>query len=621
MAKPKILTDIEEALKNEGGKIATLSRHIKLTESTTSIPIGISKFNYLEDDLELHMNGRLLTKDVNYKLSESKDNIENIDSLILWEVNDEFDIKILKNVKGKLENIDPSLIPEKGIVESKLSEDLQNKINSSISKFDRKTYAELKLLKDNSQLQEGKRYLLTDYRTKYIQPTTNALKEMEVEELVLTAINSNSFEPIVFSTKYPQDTVWYNFNASKCEDGTTPRNGFILRRYDSITRNDCPHDWRTILWTRYKPDVNQYYKDGVLTDYSVWTGGNAVMGTVYKVDNALYVPKNTNVPSSNTDSNVFEIIYSDMNTGIMRSEKEKFPSLYTNTIELKRGELHERLTFGYSCENNFIASKGNTSALIDTVFDNYCSHNIIDTNSICNTFGKRCENNKLGSRCIYNRFMETCSFNTFGVACGSNYLTNSWYNIFGAYCGNNCFTYGTNNTFGIGCDYNTFSSDCKGNAFGNNCSGNTFGNGCTNNTFLNNCISNVFDNGCYGNSFGNNCSKNSFGSGCYSNSFGNTCGSGNSFGNNCVANNFGNDCYNNKFGNNFSYNNIGSNCAGNTIGDGFNGNFIKFLRTKNIIGLSVYGKPYIITFQMADNGRYVFWYLNTSNQPVYTVIP
>ncbi|MCR1933518.1 BppU family phage baseplate upper protein [Clostridium tepidum] len=425
---------------------------------------------------------------------------------------------------------------------------IQNKPDLSHANFDRKTYSELKVLKDSSQLKEGKRYILTDYRTKYRQPDTNVIKEMEVEELILTASSINTFEPIVYSSKYPQDTIWYDFDNNKCEDNTTPRNGFITRRHDTVDGNNCPQDWRTMLWARWRPDENQYYKNDVLTNYEVWTSGNAKMGVIYKAGNKLLVAKNTNVPSKVDDDNVFDIIYKDITIGMLRADKTKILSQTTDTLELKKGELHERLTFGDSCSKNVIGDCGLTP------------HN--------NVFGNSCYSNSFGNYCYSNSLGNNCSYNSFGNSCYSN----------------------------------SFGNYCYSNSLGNSCYSNSLGNGCSSNSFGNYCYSNSFGNYCNSNSFGNSCYSNSFGNYCYSNSLGNSCNS-NSFGNSCYSNSFGNYCYSNSLGN--SCDNI----------------YVKDLRNKNMINLDIYSKNYTINIEKNNNGQYVFWYINSSNQPVYTPIP
>ncbi|NME95371.1 phage tail protein [Clostridium cochlearium] len=478
----------------------------------------------------------------------------------------------VSNTSSVTLKVDPTVILATKKDVDVLSNDLTNfkqEVNThlaDIANFDRKTYSELKALKDSSQLKEGKRYILTDYRTKYRQPDTNVIKEMEVEELILTASSINTFEPIVYSSKYPQDTIWYDFDNNKCEDKTTPRNGFITRRYDHITGNNVPQDWRTMLWARWKPDVNQYYKNDVLTNYSVWTGGNAKMGVIYKAGNKLLVAKNTNVPSKIDDSDVFDTVYEDITIGTLRSDKTKILSQTTDKLELKKGELHERLTFGDSCSKNVIGECGSTL------------HN--------NVFGNNCYSNSFGNICYSNSFGNNCYSNSFGNICYSN-------------------------SFGDSCHSNSLDTGCRSNSFGNDCDANRFGNNCYSNSFGNNCDANSFGNNCYSNSFGNNCDANSFGNNCYSNSFGN----------NCYSNSFGDSCHSNSFGDSCTANSFDNNCRSNSFGDDCSTIHVKALRNKTMIGLDIYSKSYTINIEKNNDGKYVFWYINSSNQPVYTLIP
>ena len=68
------------------------------------------------------------------------------------------------------------------------------------------TYAQLKTIKDNNQLVIGRSYVLTGYKTKYQQPTTNVIKETSIndngESLVLTAIGVNEFSPVCNSLDF-----------------------------------------------------------------------------------------------------------------------------------------------------------------------------------------------------------------------------------------------------------------------------------------------------------------------------------------------------------------------------------------------------------------------------------
>lgn len=580
---------------NLGNKQVPIYNTIILDEDRTNIEIGIPKFNADLDDLEIvDFNGRYLNN-TEWKLNIDKLSIDNISDTILWQKGDTFTFKVTKNVPSKIPEIDVTLINDGSIPKNKLNplflEEVDNKVNklegkdlssndftneykskideieanannyihpdthdvemitglskvsksgdyndlinkppkSSINDYERKTYEELKILKENKNLKEGQVYVLTDYRTKYQQPTTNVIKEMEIEELILTASSNNTFEPIVFSSKYPSDTIWYDFDDNICEDKTTPRTGFILRRYDSISGNDCPQDWRSMLWARWTPDKNQYYLDGVLTDYKVWTSGNAIEGVLYKVNNELWMAKNTNIPTSAIDGSVFYKVYYDIDVPLLIKDK----TIIAFKIELKKGELQEVKTFGENCINNKINSRYNNN-LHNNVFINNCYNN---------NFGTNCCNNSFGDSCVINNF-------------GNNFVQN---------------------LLGFKINYSTFGSGCNNNVFGHACSGNSLGDSCCENTF---------GSGCNGNIFGYACFRNIFGSGCMYNIIRSAC----------------------------SWNNFGNNCYRSTI---------KVLNNRDISNISALQKQSGTTYTIEKNsaGSYVYWYINSNNQPVYTQIP
>ncbi|EKS4345775.1 hypothetical protein QB607_003812 [Clostridium botulinum] len=471
---------------------------------------------------------------------------------------------------------------------------------ADITTYDRKTYAELKALKDNNNLIEGKKYLLTDYKTKYKQPTTNVIKEMAVEELILTASSNNTFESIVYSALYPQDTIWYDFNNNICEDNTTPRNGFILRRYDPINKNDSANDFRNILWARWAPDNNQYYNGNTLTNYSTWTSGNAILNVIYKSGNKLLIAYNTNVPNNSEDTNVFNVIYDDITIGLLYLDKRKILNYSNDTLYLKLGELKEYKTFGSDSTDNIII--GSSSILHDNVIlgksvGNYIGvsyHNTIN-NSGRNNILNSSNVNILAASCFYNIIDNNCDNNFFTSNCNDNKLKNN-------------------------CDSNLFCNSCNGNVLGVDCSVNLFGYNCDNNSFGNNCNNNIFLDSCTNNSFGNNCSSNSFGNYCVGNNFGNYFIS-NSFENNCDYNYFGNDCINNKFKEYCNFNTFFNNCGYITFNRALAKVIVKGLYGKDLTNLNIYAKSYSITFERKEDGTYVYWYLDSSNRPVYTQIP
>ncbi|ARC84547.1 hypothetical protein U732_2941 [Clostridium argentinense CDC 2741] len=515
-------------------------------------------------------------------------------------------IKVLKDVDKS--NILPMTHAKAVYVDEKNTLDKTlNNIESQIIQ-QRKTYAELKELIENNKLIPGTQYVLIDYKTKYQQPTTNVIKEMDVEELVLAANSDNTFKPIVSSLKYPQDIVYYDFDNNICEDNTTYRNGFILRRYDPISGNDAPQDWRTMLWARYKPNKDKYLNGTLGTlNYNSWTSGSAQMNVIYKADNKLWMAKNANVPTSPTDPNVFFEVYPDLDTPLLIEERTK----WGDDIELMRGELVEVPTFGERCINNTIKNvllpDSGIIRLHNNVFIKSCNDNLIGDISYNNTLdGSR---NSLGSFCISNIFVRASSCNNLGVQCQNNILgITCTYNSFGGYCtGNILLNNNQHNSFGIRCYDNILTNFCLRNSFGNLCFRNKFSDSCQLNLFGNGCSNNVFKSSCGSNTFGSSTQRNVFGISCNYNNFGNF-SADNIFGNSCGYNTFGNYTNKNTFGDNCQNNTFFNSCGNNTFGDSFQYNVVKALVNKNVTSLET-GFRNTVTMNIEHgSGSYIYWY-------------
>jgi hypothetical protein len=430
---------------------------------------------------------------------------------------------------------------------------IQNAFNNIAQQS--KTYSELQIMVSNNTLIAGVQYILTDYKTKYQQPTTNVIKESSVvESLVLTAINTNRFAIECSSLDYPQDIIYYDFTNNLCEDGTTSRNGFILRRNDTKLKINAPNDWRTMLWARYTADSSNYLIGTTLTPYSVWTSGNAVMGVLYLSGTNIYVAKNTNTPTSSTDVNVFNLVGNTITNDMIDT---KFVG-YSNGVKLyltKSSSYTEYITFNsINSKNIYIGDyEGLTNNIFYTDVLNFYSENSF----LNNTF-----------------FCKVTSF-TFG---------------------NNC----SNNVFG------SASSVCINNSFGNGCNKNNFLHGSfsySNNMFENNCLENFISPNSSNNTFGNSCRNNTLGIGCSSNTFGSS-------------------CYNNTLGNGCNNNTLGNGCTSNIVGSNKQHLFIKLLNSKDLSSLtSLESRAYITTIESRSDGYYVYWSLDSTNTPVYTVIP
>lgn len=93
---------------------------------------------------------------------------------------------------------------------------LIEKSNTIISK----TYAELKTLREASQLQPGQFYKITDFQTMWrdqVDPTISGATNLTspvIEPLTILAISTNKFSTIAYSELYPSDIIYYDFEAT-----------------------------------------------------------------------------------------------------------------------------------------------------------------------------------------------------------------------------------------------------------------------------------------------------------------------------------------------------------------------------------------------------------------------
>lgn len=164
-----------------------------------------------------------------------------------------------------------------------------------------KTYSELAALVASNELVAGQQYLLTDYRTKHVIPNSSPVEinTGNLEPLILTAVNANSFHVEVKSTIFPSDIIHYRFDDDSCEDGTrdsvnkkwvggTARTGYIQRRKSTTNNLDAPVDWRNYKVRRWKVDA------------VIWSN----------------MPYNKNYIAKGSDGNIYKCIKTTNATGV-----------------------------------------------------------------------------------------------------------------------------------------------------------------------------------------------------------------------------------------------------------------------------------------------------------------
>lgn len=421
------------------------------------------------------------------------------------------------------------------------------------------TYNQLETLISEKRLEPGIQYLLGNYKTKYLQPVSEVIKESDyVERLILTATSSDTLSPIASSLDFPDDIIYYDFKNNICEDNITRRYGFIIRRIYTPSGIDMSFDWRTMLWARFKGTA------------PAWDGGEVKKGKIRQVANNLYLVTRTGQPSSVTDSKYFQLLCST--DDYYFTSNYLIPDTFTQTdIKLNVQDYAERYTFNASSNLRLkeptqsrqimpinIVVKTQPGSLEDTMGESIISNNVF----MFDNDDDKPKNITLGYYCFNNTFGSKCHDITFGYYCINNFLSHD-------------------------CHSNLFESHCSHNIFKDGCHSNKLGSYCSSNYFKYNSYSNTLETRCYYNTLGTYS--------CY--------------------NKFTADCSDNVLGSNFSSNNILSPSSDNFIGDMFSNNIIKSCNNLDLTkSIDLYNKKYTITILKAEDSHVAHYYQSWSDQ-------
>ena len=468
--------------------------------------------------------------------------------------------------------------------------------NSAVSEMVSTTYAEIKVLREQSKLKAGQFYRITDYVTTTTQENTQSAGH--VFDVIVLATDVDTLNENAKAIKHEGDTYFADSDLDAWEikydlDNDTTKyawadetngKGVIFYMKDEWN-NECPYDFKNIQFKRWAitnitntklpsealQELNNVFNFGgnggkhfaTKDTYGGWLPNSE--GLTVTVDETkfgwYYTFNGMSSEDGETISNRYDLSINQFKLSDECLEwleedgsgTDTQDSCYDNKISLATLEFFgdDLYSKGRRVLNNIVFNNGLSYCYYNEDDEDWeykvssCYGNIFGTNCVDNTFGNNCERNTFGNYCWYNSFGNNNYSNTFG--------NNNYSNTFGNYCWYNSF--GNNNysnTFGDNNYSNTFGNNNNNNVFGNVCQNNSFGNDCGRNTFGNNCERNTFGNDCGRNTFGNNCERNTFGNYYWYNSFGNYCWY-NSFGNNCGGNTFGNNCGRNTFGNNIQY--------------------------------------------------------------------
>ena len=349
------------------------------------------------------------------------------------------------------------------------------------------TYDQLATLIGESGLLPGQKYLITDYKTIYIQPVTNTLKsDATVEPLVVTALDVDKLEPIAFSPSKPKDVIYYDVenDTTKYEWADATSRGVIYRRIDQ-NGNDLPYDFKVVKFRRWAIDIDEIPTWSSTEDYEWGAVVKTFISNTYRVFIQGVNKTSTNeTPDTPEGSNW--ILYREWN--ISDSPLQSYVGLDENSVHLNLLDILEVvIPIQESDGLDFYTFNSQTAAETD----------ISDLTSVYkNVFGAlvgRLSNTVfIGSDFRANTVGNDFSANTVG----NNFNSNTVVNYFGSNTVGNNFSA---NTVGNYFSSNTVSNSFSGNTVGSFFSGNTVGN-----NFRSNTVGNYFNNNTVSNSFNNN---------------------------------------------------------------------------------------------------------------------
>lgn len=362
---------------------------------------------------------------------------------------------------------DNSLLPDKDYVVSVKDNTVVINTDPSSVLYEEVTYSQLVTKINNSRLVKGRKYRITDYVTTTTQSNTSSAGH--AFDLVVTAIDVNELDCNASALLHSGDTyfstagadlskwqIWYDVNndTNKYEwADTTNGRGVIYRMIDEW-RNDCPYDFKNILFTKANSYTSAYTfnkftsGDTANSDYSL-TGyscqENVIKGLYYKELNFIVILNGGIANEFNYTSH--DIVLRD-GCSYNVFEAECYDIDLTGSTYNFFAYGCATIVFGNNCSYNTIERE-----CYDVTFYNYCQNNRlggydtdieIDNNSINNNIGFSCSNIHTGAYCCYNTFADycnnvilsgNCQYNSFGGDCNEISLANACYNVsIGGFC-------------------------------------------------------------------------------------------------------------------------------------------------------------------------------------------
>ena len=317
------------------------------------------------------------------------------------------------------------------------------------------TYDELLTKVNNSELEPGTNYLITDFRTVHhildnSTSRTGDINTGSLEPLIVKAVTINELDKEAISTAYPKDIIYYNINSDIRDiafynDDESPVAGYkgqIYFRHDTIQNVSTWYDFRNVKFRRW------------LVGATAWVSENSYTAKdVVEYNDILYKCKVTHSGVSTAPDSDFTnwIKWLDKTLNwSWTSDKTLFNVGDITTDNLIMSSPIDLFTFGDYYENvkDVHIGRNDLSILIDgygviTTLNNIVVNTVNGISCIANTFGELCFNNTIADGFIVN---------TIGGGFNSNILGDDFHdNIIGNY-----FNY---NTIGDNFQTNTIKSN------------------------------------------------------------------------------------------------------------------------------------------------------------------
>ena len=339
-------------------------------------------------------------------------------------------------------------------------------------------YDELVNLRDNNGLIPGTWYRITDYNTtvgsgEYLINTSVAGHQFDV--LVL-ATSENTLSEEAKAIKHDGDEyfstsnldawkIWYSLdnNTNRFEwADTTNGKGVIYRMIDEYG-NDCPYDFKNMLFEVYKITATTEYTSSLMGKYAIM-----------------------NLLDPETETNLFELDTENPRASYTFCMFDEYDGL-AHDVSVEQ----TKYGWGATCNESLQLLDDEIISLTPNIF-------VTDTTMFNSSFGGYMFNNFKGMSGLNIFNSETCGnvFDSvqlcvFGSGCSFNKATYTFMNVMGDdFVGNNLSQITFNSVFDSNCGANNFGQYFMNNKIGTGCLYNNFGAFCYNSIFDNDFVSN-----------------------------------------------------------------------------------------------------------------------------------